>query len=124
MGRMVLWFPLEGPDAQLTEEELFVEMSTWELRVSVGADSQQVRGKPTGRKIDALSGELWADIRRRLSWWDMWVRRGVSPGTPPPNFGPIPPRPMLGDSDRGWPDLGKSLSAFPEFAQPCSGTLT
>lgn len=69
MGRMVLWYELSGRDEALTEEDLVVEMSSWQLRVSVGRDVPA--GRPGPRKISALCGELYGDVRRKLSWWEI-----------------------------------------------------
>jgi len=67
MGRMSLWYELTAQDANLAEEDLVVEMSCWELRVSVGRGIQP--GKPGSRKLNALSGEFCKDVRRKHSWW-------------------------------------------------------
>jgi len=67
MGRMTIWYELKGLDEGLTQEDLVVEMSCWELRVSVGRDVPP--GKPGPRKIGPLCGELCRDVRRRHSWW-------------------------------------------------------
>jgi len=71
MGRMVLWYHLQDQDANLTEEDLLVELSCWQVQVSIGRDIQYVKGKSTGRKIDGLCNDLFDDIRRNLSWWEL-----------------------------------------------------
>lgn len=60
MGKMVLWYELVGLDESLTEEDLVVEMSSWELRVAMGT-----------RKIEPLCREFNRDVRRRFSWWQI-----------------------------------------------------
>lgn len=67
MGRIILSYPLRDQMGHLKEEDFLVELSCWELRVSVRDDMGMSK---TGFKpISALSGELAADVRRNLSWW-------------------------------------------------------
>lgn len=58
MGRMVLTYPLTGNMQAFDEDDFKVEMSCWQLQVSAG-----------GKAISELTGELFADILRDLSWW-------------------------------------------------------
>mmetsp|Transcript_17689 Transcript_17689/g.48098 ORF Transcript_17689/g.48098 Transcript_17689/m.48098 type:complete len:556 (-) Transcript_17689:91-1758(-) len=77
MGRMVLWYELRDKYEGLTEDDLSVDMSCWEVRVNLGRE-----GKPTkrvGKKIDGISGETYKDIRRKQSWWQI-VEDGEWPG--------------------------------------------
>mmetsp|Transcript_20005 Transcript_20005/g.46860 ORF Transcript_20005/g.46860 Transcript_20005/m.46860 type:complete len:562 (+) Transcript_20005:46-1731(+) len=67
MGRIVLYFELMGPDAELTEDDLVVEISSWEIRVTVGNDVP--KGKSGAQKISPLCNELMRDIRRKHSFW-------------------------------------------------------
>lgn len=55
MGRMVLMYPLED---NVDEDDLKVEMSCWELKVS-----------KSGSQIPALCQETYDDIHRDISWW-------------------------------------------------------
>jgi len=58
MGRIVLTFPLSGPNAELDEDDFKVEISSWHMKVSVA-----------GKTINELSNELYDDINFDLSWW-------------------------------------------------------
>mmetsp|Transcript_31521 Transcript_31521/g.80378 ORF Transcript_31521/g.80378 Transcript_31521/m.80378 type:complete len:543 (+) Transcript_31521:132-1760(+) len=73
MGKMTLWWPLEGTDADLTEDDLLIMMSCWEISVHVGRDLNVGRtGKISGgRIIGALSGEFFQDVMRKLCWWEV-----------------------------------------------------
>mmetsp|Transcript_69219 Transcript_69219/g.175943 ORF Transcript_69219/g.175943 Transcript_69219/m.175943 type:complete len:531 (+) Transcript_69219:54-1646(+) len=71
MGRMILWYNL-AEFGEVSEEDVCVEMSSWQLEVQVGSNLTQAKGRITGgRKIEALTGELWSDIRLHLSWWEL-----------------------------------------------------
>jgi len=72
MGRMVFWYPLGQHQANISEEDVHVDLSSWEMQVMVGSDVTHVKGKLSGgQRIEALSGELCHDIRVPLSWWEV-----------------------------------------------------
>lgn len=71
MGKIELWYPIQGMDDVFTEADLLVELSGWELKVSIGTDINFIRGKSQGKQIAALCGELFADVRRQFCWWEL-----------------------------------------------------
>ncbi|CAE7378575.1 unnamed protein product [Symbiodinium natans] len=57
--RMVLTYPLIDKNVDLDEDDIKVEMSCWQLKVS----------RKGGHTISELSKEVYDDILRDLSWW-------------------------------------------------------
>lgn len=63
MGRISLRFVLTGELAELTANELVVQLSSWELKV-------ETDDRPDlDSKLSPLCGDLYGDVRRDLSWW-------------------------------------------------------
>mmetsp|Transcript_26788 Transcript_26788/g.58254 ORF Transcript_26788/g.58254 Transcript_26788/m.58254 type:complete len:531 (+) Transcript_26788:81-1673(+) len=72
MGKMTLWYDLATLGEVYTEDEVAVEMSCWQLEVQVGKDLGIAKNRVSGgRKVEALTGELFADVRLHLSWWEL-----------------------------------------------------
>jgi hypothetical protein len=76
MGRIQLTYDLIGSEEQLTDQDLTVELSCWELKVSKGS-AQNTKNLP---KINALTGELYKDVRVDLSWWEIVENDEYWPG--------------------------------------------
>jgi len=61
-------YKLAGPETAYTENDLTVQMSSWELKVVIG----EAEGKKSNLKtIGAISGELKKSIRPTISWWSI-----------------------------------------------------
>lgn len=65
MGQMELSYALIEEEADLTEDDFVVELSSWELIVY---RRHYVEGL---ERLDHLSGDLHADVHRKLCWWQI-----------------------------------------------------
>mmetsp|Transcript_107607 Transcript_107607/g.195745 ORF Transcript_107607/g.195745 Transcript_107607/m.195745 type:complete len:682 (+) Transcript_107607:130-2175(+) len=64
MGKIMLRYPLVGDELALARQGgLEVKMSCWQVEVSLKAQGRKAE------KIEAISGDLYDDIRVNLSWW-------------------------------------------------------
>jgi len=65
MGKITLTHVFKPEVAHLQAKDLFLELSSWELKV-------RVEGKPDfDEHLTAINGDLHADVRRDLSWWTL-----------------------------------------------------
>ncbi|CAE7416046.1 HOP2 [Symbiodinium natans] len=72
MGRIMLKYVLRDEAASLCAGDLCVELSSWELKVKA----------PGRQDLDGLlapvSGTLYGDVRRDLSWWTLETQDGAN----------------------------------------------
>jgi len=60
MGKIYVNYPLVGPDAELTNNDIKFEISVLSMKVQVGS-----------RTLDALTGRFFAGLRAGCTWWNV-----------------------------------------------------